>query len=71
MNTAQWQRRASLGDIPTMKEMDRMRATTGTPSRALPAWAHLPTVRTSVTGWVTARLGTGPPSVWELAVIRC
>ena len=34
-------------------------------------WAHLPTAPTSVTGWVTARLGTGPPPVWEFSVVRC
>ena len=33
-------------------------------------WAHLP-APTTVTGWVTARLGTGPPPVWEFSVIRC
>jgi len=33
-------------------------------------WAHLPTAPTTVTRWVTARLGTGPPSVWRFSVIR-
>ena len=34
-------------------------------------WAHLPAARTTVTRWVTARLGAGPPPVWEFSVIRC
>jgi hypothetical protein len=34
-------------------------------------WAHLPTAPTTVTRWVTARLGTGPPPVWKFSVIRC
>ena len=34
-------------------------------------WAHLDAAPTTVTGWVTARLGTGPPPVWEFSVIRC
>lgn len=35
-------------------------------------WALLPTaVTTTTTGWVTSRLGTGPPPVWEFSVIRC
>lgn len=34
-------------------------------------WTHRPTVPTSVTQWVTARLGTGPPYVWQFSVIRC
>ncbi|MCW2737931.1 MAG: hypothetical protein JWN97_2575 [Nocardioides sp.] len=34
-------------------------------------WAHRPTALTSVTRWVTARLGTGPPYVWTFSVIRC
>lgn len=32
---------------------------------------HLPTAPTTVTKWVTARLGTGPPYVWQFSVIRC
>ena len=34
-------------------------------------WALLPTATTSTTRWVTSRLGTGPPPVWEFSVIRC
>ncbi|PKH37867.1 hypothetical protein CXG46_20995 [Nocardioides alpinus] len=34
-------------------------------------WAHRPAVPTTVTQWVTARLGTGPPYVWQFSVIRC
>lgn len=34
-------------------------------------WAHRPAVSTTVTQWVTARLGTGPPYVWQFSVIRC
>lgn len=34
-------------------------------------WAHRPTVPISVTTWVTARHGTGPPYVWQFSVIRC
>lgn len=34
-------------------------------------WTHLPTVPTTVTQWVTARLGAGPPYVWQFSVIRC
>lgn len=33
-------------------------------------WAHLP-APISVTRWVTTRLGTGPPPLWEFSVIRC
>lgn len=33
--------------------------------------AHRPTVPAAVTRWVTARLGTGPPYVWQFSVIRC
>lgn len=39
--------------------------------RAPRVWAHRPTTPTSVTKWVTARLGTGPPYVWQFSVIRC
>ena len=35
------------------------------------AWAHRLIVPTTVTTWVTARLGTGPPYVWNFSVIRC
>jgi len=35
------------------------------------AWAQLPTVPTTLTRWVTARLGAGPPPVWKFSVIRC
>ena len=34
-------------------------------------WAQLPTAPTTVTRWVTARLGAGPPPLWELSVVRC
>ncbi|VXB27338.1 DUF6153 family protein [Nocardioides sp. AX2bis] len=34
-------------------------------------WALLPTAATSTTRWVTSRLGTGPPPVWEFSVVRC
>lgn len=34
-------------------------------------WALLPTAVTTTTRWVTSRLGTGPPPVWEFSVIRC
>lgn len=34
-------------------------------------WAHRPAVPTVVTTWVTARLGAGPPFVWQFSVIRC
>ncbi len=34
-------------------------------------WAHAPTVPATVTRWVSARLGTGPPYVWQFSVIRC
>lgn len=34
-------------------------------------WAHRPAVPTTVTQWVTAQLGTGPPYVWQFSVIRC
>ena len=36
-------------------------------------WAHRPTAPATVTAttWVTARLGTGPPYVWQFSVIRC
>jgi hypothetical protein len=34
-------------------------------------WAHRPTVPTTVSRWVTARRGTGPPYVWQFSVIRC
>jgi hypothetical protein len=34
-------------------------------------WVHLPTPSIAVTRWVTARLGTGPPPVWQFSVIRC
>lgn len=33
--------------------------------------AHRPGALTTVTKWVTARLGTGPPYVWNFSVIRC
>ena len=33
--------------------------------------AHRLVVLTTVTRWVTARLGTGPPYVWQFSVIRC
>jgi hypothetical protein len=39
--------------------------------RAPRVWAHRPTAPTTVTKWVTARLGTGPPYVWQFSVIRC
>ncbi|MCW2833696.1 MAG: hypothetical protein JWN68_1649 [Nocardioides sp.] len=34
-------------------------------------WAHRPTAPATATRWVTARLGTGPPYVWNFSVIRC
>lgn len=34
-------------------------------------WAYRLAAPTTVTRWVTARLGTGPPSVWNFSVIRC
>jgi hypothetical protein len=34
-------------------------------------WAQLPTAPTTVTRWVSARLGVGPPPVWEFSVVRC
>lgn len=34
-------------------------------------WAHRLAVPITVTRWVTARLGTGPPYVWNFSVIRC
>lgn len=34
-------------------------------------WAHRPAIPTTVTRWVTARHGTGPPYVWNFSVIRC
>jgi len=34
-------------------------------------WAHRPIAPSTVARWVTARLGTGPPYVWEFSVIRC
>lgn len=39
--------------------------------RAPRVWAHRPTAPTTITKWVTARLGTGPPYVWQFSVIRC
>ena len=34
-------------------------------------WAHWFTAPTTVARWVTDRLGTGPPYVWQFSVIRC
>jgi hypothetical protein len=34
-------------------------------------WAHCRLAPTTVPRWVTARLGTGPPYVWQFSVIRC
>lgn len=34
-------------------------------------WIHRPAIPTTVIKWVTARLGTGPPYVWQFSVIRC
>lgn len=34
-------------------------------------WALRPAVPITVTKWVTARLGTGPPYVWQFSIIRC
>lgn len=34
-------------------------------------WALLPATTGVATGWVTSRLGTGPPPVWEFSVVRC
>ena len=34
-------------------------------------WAHRPATLTTITTWVTARHGTGPPYVWQFSVIRC
>lgn len=33
--------------------------------------AHRPSSASTVVRWITARLGTGPPYVWEFSVIRC
>jgi hypothetical protein len=41
------------------------------PRRRPRDWAHRPTAPTTVTRWVTDRLGTGPPYVWQFSVIRC
>lgn len=35
------------------------------------AWVHRVIVPVTVTKWVTAQLGTGPPYVWQFSVIRC
>jgi hypothetical protein len=34
-------------------------------------WAHRIPEPTTVIRWVTARVGTGPPYVWNFSVIRC
>ena len=34
-------------------------------------WAYRLVTAAAVTRWVTARLGTGPPYVWQFSVIRC